>query len=893
MSVRSVSLLWAAVLLLARPLGAAEEPKASAPRVSAKLSTNDPANLFFADDFTSGKTPITISVEMTNLSAAPLKLSNHWTLRDHTGQRLRDQSMKRTELAGSATDKWFVTFRPGADISRQGWFRFTLKTAGDKQDSEWSLSFAILPRPAAGTREGSRFGLSVTNPDARAFEVMRRLGARWLRTDSGCSWSSFEPQKKGEYVWDAFDKLVADCKAHDLLLLPSLAYAPDWAAQRSTDGQAFQKRDAPEKAEDYADAVKAAVTRYSKDVRCFEAWNDPQVMGWTWHASAQQYRDLLKAAHAALKGASADSSLVASASSASHLRDVVFAQGVSAAESVDQTSFHTFSTTAPEEELLCQAEFAALLSKAAGKTQVRDTEAAWQLWDSPKLTDYVPRAYAVSALAGLRTLCWSTLADQDTGLFDSSFQPRPAAAAYAVCAQMLDGAALVEDLYPYSHTLWGALLKNTEGRKVAVLWTTGDRGSLELTTPGDVQVYDIMGNPTGQRRGKSVTVPLGPEVTYVVSTGDQLQLLTALRQAKTREVAPVTARALPFTTEIGSTPAIQVLVTNESNRPFSGDMSVKAPAGWKLMTPRQRFGPILPGASMSVPFLTTTAITSTDNQYPVSFSILPLDRGWFSTPWKYEKSQILSVAAATKGTPTIDGDLSDWKEALPQRMNRKEFLSPFTPEALQKAWTPGNLSATFYTRWDADNFYFAAEVQDNNHSQASFADNPYALPFDGDTIQLAFGSDLEEGRLKPADAPNARRGLLFDTDYELAMSLTPKGPELLLLKTPQTHHQSYLPTNPEIGLGLVPDAKLAVKRDDLKETTVYECAIPWSLLKGVDRKKLRLDVLINDRDKEERGAAMEWSAGLGESQGNTLTFSPSWRYHLANQAPWTFLGGGQ
>lgn len=897
MITRLAALLLAGLLLPLQPAGSqtADEETSEPTRpsgISVKLSTNDPLGVFFADDFASGKTPVTVSVEITNESAGPLKIGSRWMLVNHSGERVRSQTLKRADLEPKAVDKWFVTFRSETDLQKQGYYRFVLHTSGDKQDGDWSISFIIIPRPQPGLRPGSRFGVSVSALEPRAYALLQRIGARWLHTDSACAWSAVEPERKGEYRWDAFDRLVADCKAHDLLLFPSLAYAPSWAAATAPDGKPFQKRDAPQKVEDYADYVSAVVSRYKQDLRCFEVWSDPEVMGWTWHSTAQQYRDLLKAAYAAAKAADPKVAVVASGATGSHLRDVVFAKGAEASASLDQTSFRVFGVGAPEEDFLAKSEYAALLSRAHGKTEVWNTQAGWPLWDAPQLAEYVPRAYVTGALAGLRGICWSSLADPETGLFDGTFQPRPAAAAYAVCAQMLDGAALVEDLFPYSRTLWGALMKSPEGRKVAVLWTTSDRGTFTLEKAGEVAAFDLMGNPVGRKRGSRFEVPLSGSVVYLVSEGDQLQFLTALRQGQVREVTPVTARVLPLTAEITAAPVLQVVVTNQINRNFSGEIRLDPPPGWKLADRKVEFGPIAPGQSMTLSFPATTATVSTDNQYPVSFTIWPRDRGWLSSAWKLEKSQMLTVAATPRGTPTIDGDLADWQGVLPLTLNRAEFLSPFVPEALRKQWTPGNLSATIYTRWDDDSFYLAAEVHDNLHTQASFAANAYALPFEGDSLQIAFGSEAEQaGRLKPADAPNTNRGLLLDTDYEFALSLTPGGPELFQLQTPVTEHQTYYPTNPEIGLGLVPDARLVVKRDDLKEITTYECALPWSLLKGLNPRKLRLSLRLNDRDGEARGAGLELAAGLGVGQGNILTFSPTWRYTLANLTPWTLLGG--
>ncbi|NOZ51425.1 MAG: DNRLRE domain-containing protein, partial [Chloroflexi bacterium] len=65
------------------------------------------------------------------------------------------------------------------------------------------------------------------------------------------------------------------------------------------------------------------------------------------------------------------------------------------------------------------------------------------------------------------------------------------------------------------------------------------------------------------------------------------------------------------------------------------------------------------------------------------------------------------IVFAYRGSPTIDGDLSDWLLNTPLRLdaNDASYFSGLLP-------TPADLSASLWARWDAENLYLAAQVQD-------------------------------------------------------------------------------------------------------------------------------------------------------------------------------------
>jgi hypothetical protein len=897
--------LFAAFLLSLAPPGwtADSKPKSTSPPADTlplTLGTNDPLDLFYADELTPSQ-PITLSIEATNPTDKAGAIHYEWKLTDYWGAIIRKDRFNGPSVAPDATDKWFLSFHRDADLKgRTGIYYFEITASKGKNKAIEKTAFGVIPHPATGLKERSMFGVASGVADSRTSLALQKIGARWLRTDAGINWASVEGQAKGIYDWDKFDRLASETRAHDVYLLPILGYAPDWAKPKDADGKPFQAIDAPANVQDHARFVAASVARYAKEIKYWETWNEPYVMGWTWHSTAQQFRDMMKADYDAAKKANPNAVVIASGGSASHLNDVVFIPGADMSAYVDETSSHTYGAGGPEDDFFGKAEHSVLLSKKAGKDRVWITEQGWTLGDSPKLAQYVPRTYALTAMAGASYLDWFTLADESMGLFHPDFTPRAAAVCYAIAAHFLEDTIFVRDLWPHSRRIYGAVFKNGAGRKVAVVWTVGDKGSLTLDKAKGIEAYDLMGGSVGRRDGDKLEIPLGEDVVYLTSDGDQAAFLDQVQNGRIAGITPVEIIMKPFLSPISQTPPIRAQVTNVLNRPIEGDLTADAPKGWKLAQDRVNFGPLEPGQASIVEFPVRQATISPTNAYPATLTAVSRHKGVQSLlikisgpEWRVRRQQDLFLAGAAPGTASVDGDLGEWSDALPVTANTKAFLSPWVPEKWAAAWTPGNLSASFYTMYDDQNLYLAAKVTDNFHSATSVAENPYSFPWDGDSLQVALWSPevMDTTKLKSPTGPNANRGLLCDTDYEFSFALTPKGIEVFRLHTPQSGYTTWYPTNPDVGLGLIKTVPFAAKRDDVNEITTYEAAIPWEELKDLPRDKpFHLAFKVNDRDRENAVEGwLESAAGAGEIRGNELSFSPTWQYTTANLSDWVLL----
>ncbi len=83
--------------------------------------------------------------------------------------------------------------------------------------------------------------------------------------------------------------------------------------------------------------------------------------------------------------------------------------------------------------------------------------------------------------------------------------------------------------------------------------------------------------------------------------------------------------------------------------------------------------------------------------------------------------------------PVIDGSFTEW--------DKFEKFSSFEPTVLKENYTSHNdISATFYSSWDDDNFYFVVQVVDDVFNQP-YTSNQLNK---GDSVTIVFDTEMEE-----------------------------------------------------------------------------------------------------------------------------------------------------
>ena len=156
---------------------------------------------------------------------------------------------------------------------------------------------------------------------------------------------------------------------------------------------------------------------------------------------------------------------------------------------------------------------------------------------------------------------------------------------------------------------------------------------------------------------------------------------------------------------------------------------------------------------------------------------------------------------------TIDGECDEWRGRAGIMMNERGQIYPPDPWI---AWDGTNdLGAVVWTGWDQTNFYFAAEVRDDQH----FNGKTGLDIWNQDGFQIAFAplAVSDPGLVVSDYGPN---------DTEIGLALARGKPEGVQFAGPGKVWQT---------------GKYAVKRDEARKITCYEAAIPWATL-GISPK---------------------------------------------------------
>jgi hypothetical protein len=163
---------------------------------------------------------------------------------------------------------------------------------------------------------------------------------------------------------------------------------------------------------------------------------------------------------------------------------------------------------------------------------------------------------------------------------------------------------------------------------------------------------------------------------------------------------------------------------------------------------------------------------------------------------------------------------------------------------------PDSLAATAWFTWDADHLYLTAEVHDDIHTQP-FTGN---ATWKSDGLQFAVAPNWPgETDLRPEIQPR----------IEFGFALTPEGPQL------------YRYASGAVG-GFLTDADVAAVRDDSTGVTVYEAAVPWSLLAPIGvtpSSAASLSIVANDSDGDGTRGWVQWGGGITTAKDSEL-FEP-------------------
>ena len=432
---------------------------------------------------------------------------------------------------------------------------------------------------------------------------------------------------------------------------------------------------------------------------------------------------------------------------------------------------------------------------------------------------------------------------------------------------------------------------------------------------GEFVLYDFYANPVAAKAGR-ITVPLSGLGYFVRTTGKSgsfARLLAAIKTSRLTGIDPVEIVACDMTAPIAEKPAITIRLTNVLNRPVEGKLAVTVEG--LTLDPAEQAVALKAGETRDFSVKVTDGKPAADNAYRL---MATLDAGADGVA---KHAEVMHANVIARRTITVDGDLADWADVIPQTGAQAVGTS-----STEKAYLPfmnwdrqgGAGAVTAYLASDAKNFYFAAKVpamagmvrfeardDDAYFYPEKFKDKGkdaewpagvrrFSYRKDPDlpsgngkhNVQIAFNVVPEDKKpllpFPPGTMP--RFGSYMDTDYEYALNQVGEawggGTEIFCLTRPGAPRKHFYPRQPKAPVDGGPvkgDAKLVVKGN------VVECSIPWTAMPEVKKRldtgqTVKFSFRVNNGD-----TALELAAGRSVSKDNPFAFHNDWSTHWANE----------
>ncbi|WPU96894.1 hypothetical protein SNE25_15340 [Mucilaginibacter sabulilitoris] len=235
-------------------------------------------------------------------------------------------------------------------------------------------------------------------------------------------------------------------------------------------------------------------------------------------------------------------------------------------------------------------------------------------------------------------------------------------------------------------------------------------GSMIIPADSHFRLYDFYGNIIPAESG-NIRVPLNTQGYYLRSDGTKGsfdRLIKAMEHAKITGYEPIEIIAKDMTARIEQKAILNLQLTNILNRPVNGQLSASL-SGLELSYNKNIS--IRPHEMIIVPLQIIKGKANATNTYPLSVRIETPKDGIAVL------NEEMHVNVISRIPVKVDGNLDEWKPAIPQTVSSKGTESTSLTEA---AWYPfknfdnrAEGYANGYFGYDDKNFYFAAKVADN------------------------------------------------------------------------------------------------------------------------------------------------------------------------------------
>jgi hypothetical protein len=339
-------------------------------------------------------------------------------------------------------------------------------------------------------------------------------------------------------------------------------------------------------------------------------------------------------------------------------------------------------------------------------------------------------------------------------------------------------------------------------------------------------VADVAAAPDGKRRRA-----LGPVLPLLA-----VFFTAALLAWPALAADPIALRIESFVVAPAHSPSAVVVVMNHGKEAFQGTVRVKPPEGWQL-SPAEQEVAVAPGEAKRVPFIVKRGTIVESNRYPLEAIVTG---GGLTVT----RSQEVVTASAPYFKPTIDGDVEEWKDAIPV------------------TWSVGGKKTVVSTYWNRRQFSVLVAVEEDK--LVPFRDESGAgAP---DAVQVAISPQDARTGTSPDEEADRYEFLLVSTGRGTAgkcFLLAEPGMKLAVGQKPR-----------ELGPLEYKDAELAVSRRGA--VTYYECSIPFRLMRErippSEGREFHLSVLVHDPDGT---GIRDWGqeAGLAPCQRSRLAWS--------------------
>jgi hypothetical protein len=920
-------------------------PSMREPVVAERLVSPVVGSLFPENQYVGAKAkemPFALTLR-NNVVTAPLDCVVRGELADDRGVAAKVETKTVRLDPGASLELPYPVKAPGC-----GWFDLRTTIESDGRSTNIRAGLGVIHPAAKGVRPDSMFGLSVGDKP-EDMQVAELIGVKWRRGIPHTNPADVLKKTGDPFVrkpedtltyWNeqeisAVRDVIHQWKDHGVLCLGFVNYNLPWNCLGG--GAGGWHRNRPDDMKIHTDMVYHLIQPLHDEVKYWEIWNEPWVGGWTWRTgTAQDYRDMSRMIWDRVKPEMPDVKLIGGGSTA-YQRDVLFATNSENAGYVDGVSTHPYGKPDMNHPSFAAIESALLKKYSKGSDAgIWATElgtAAYMFAPLPRFEEDLMVARTVAPLyllgklgAGetpIRPFFFTSLygssnfSGGEHNLWDDSAgvpAPRPALVAYSAMTHFLEDSKLLGDIYAASKSAWALHFVKPDGTSIVVLiperrlsgeftpatFDASERQQSVVRLPGaDFTAYDFLGRPIGQREGDRLRMPMQTwEARYLVSKLPPEKVREAINSVEFEGLPSLLVNPRSFDAPLSTHPKLRIKVENLLPRATDAHLEVTAPKEIQLETTTADLKAMKPGEIRFAEFAVLSAKPNEINRYKVQYRA---QAGGVAQ----EGDQVVQVACSTYGTPQVDGDLADWKDAIPVTMVarggkdwREIALNPDkAADLLAQKESDETVIYRLWTKWDAQNFYVAAQVPDATferaepyHGDVSTTKN---MPYMGDCLQIAFHcldqnpDDLLRGN------PLYEKALGADVDYEFCAAQLANGhSELHRLKAPGTKYQGYYPTNHQTtpssgamqaGPNGGPEGKVVARYDKAAKAWFYELAIPWTCIHGLGEKlqtlrpgqtfRTSFAFAVNDAGGRNRTF---WTQEAGDLQAGSYGFSPSW-----------------